>query len=147
MATVTDYFRDYAPRYDSFAARAMPRYDEMLGEIVRCLPETAGEILELGCGTGSLTTLLVRRYPEGQITAVDGSPEMIEQTRLRLGSSAVPNNQVTFVASLFEDLTVEKEAYDLIASNMSLHHIADKLPFYVRLREALRPGRLVRCGG
>jgi ubiquinone/menaquinone biosynthesis C-methylase UbiE len=50
MTTVSDYFKDHAPKYDSFTLRAMPRYEEMLGEIVRCLPGQANDILELGCG-------------------------------------------------------------------------------------------------
>jgi tRNA (cmo5U34)-methyltransferase len=31
-------------------------------------------------------------------------------------------------------------SFDLIASNMSLHHIADKGTFYKRLHDAMRPG-------
>jgi tRNA (cmo5U34)-methyltransferase len=146
MTTVTDYFRDYAPRYDEFAMRAMPRYEEMLLEVVRCLPDGIESILELGCGTGSLTTLLARHYPDGTITANDGSPEMIERARQRLGSSAVPNNRVRFVASLFEDLDIGEAAYDLITSNMSLHHIADKLSFYRRLNTGLKRGGLFVFG-
>ena len=140
MTTVADYFRDYAPRYDSFASRAMPRYQEMLSEIVRCLPDHATDVLELGCGTGSLTALLARRYPEGRIVTVDAADEMIARARERLGSFAVRNGQVTFVSSLFEEMDVPERTYDLIVSNMSLHHVADKAPLYIRLQRALRPG-------
>jgi len=146
MTTVSDYFRDYAPKYDSFTLRAMPRYEEMLGEIVRCLPDQANDILELGCGTGSLTSLLARHYAKSAITAIDASAEMMELARDRLGSLAVPLEQVTFVQSLFEDLDLPECAHDLIASNMSLHHIVDKAPFYGRLREALRPGGMLVLG-
>ena len=144
--TVADYFRDNAPSYDSFASRGMPRYQEMLGEIMRCLPDDAAEILELGCGTGSLTALLARRYSNAKIMAIDGSHEMIELARGRLGSVAVPREQVAFVESLFEDLDLPECAYDLIASNMSLHHIVDKGPFYRRLHESLRPGGMLVLG-
>jgi tRNA (cmo5U34)-methyltransferase len=50
------------------------------------------------------------------------------------------------VASLFEDLDIGEAAYDLITSNMSLHHIADKLPFYRRLNSGLKPGGLFVFG-
>ena len=146
MTTVSDYFREYAPKYDSFTLRAMPRYEEMLSEIVRCLPDQANDILELGSGTGSLTALLARHYANSAITAIDASPEMIELARDRLGSSAITPDQVKFVESLFEALELPVRAYDLIASNMSLHHIVDKAPFYGRLREALRPGGMLVLG-
>jgi tRNA (cmo5U34)-methyltransferase len=146
MTTVSDYFKDHAPKYDSFTLRAMPRYEEMLGEIVRCLPGQANDILELGCGTGSLTALLTRHYANSAITAIDASAEMMELARERLGSLVAPSEHVAFVESLFEELDLPERAYDLIASNMSLHHIVDKGPFYRRLHESLRPGGTLVLG-
>jgi tRNA (cmo5U34)-methyltransferase len=135
MAAVGDYFDTIAGGYDSFALRAMPRYEEMLREIVRCLPDGPRDLLELGCGTGTLTALLIGRYPEARLKAIDASAEMIETARGR-----VPAERVSFSVSLFEDLDLPQGSFDLIASNMSLHHIADKGPFYKRLHDALRPG-------
>jgi len=146
MTPVSDYFREHAPKYDSFTLRAMPRYEEMLSEIVRCLPDQANDILELGCGTGSLTALLTRHYANSAITAIDASAKMMKLAGDRLGSLAVPREQVTFVESLFENLELPERAYDLIASNMSLHHVADKAPFYGTLRRALRPGGILVLG-
>ena len=125
MTAVGDYFDAIAAGYDSFALRAMPRYEEMLREIVRCLPDGPRDLLELGCGTGTLTAILMRRYPEASLTAIDASAEMIETARAR-----VPPKCVSFTVSLFEDLDLPEGSFDLIASNMSLHHIADKGPFY-----------------
>ena len=69
MSAVDDYFNTIAAGYDSFALRAMPRYEEMLREIVRCLPDGPRDLLELGCGTGTLTELLARRHSEASLTA------------------------------------------------------------------------------
>jgi tRNA (cmo5U34)-methyltransferase len=135
MTAVGDYFDKIAAGYDTFALRAMPRYEEMLREIVRCLPDGPRDLLELGCGTGTLTAILMRRYPEANLTAIDASAEMIETARAR-----VPAARVSFTVSLFEDLDLPEGSFDLIASNMSLHHIADKGPFYKRLHDAMRPG-------
>jgi tRNA (cmo5U34)-methyltransferase len=135
MAAVGDYFDTIAAGYDSFALRAMPRHKEMLREIVRCLPDGPRDLLELGCGTGTLTAILMRRYPEASLTAIDASAEMIETARAR-----VPANRASFTVSLFEDLDLPDASFDLIVSNMSLHHIADKGPFYKRLHGAMRPG-------
>lgn len=147
MSTAADFFREIAASYDSTALRGMPRYEEMLNEIVRCLPDGPTDMLELGCGTGALTALLVRRYPGATLTAVDAAPEMIEIARGRVVDSAAADGQpVAFVGSLFEDMDLPERSYDLIASNMSLHHIADKAPFYRRVHDALRPGGFLIFG-
>ena len=135
MSAVSEYFGELAPEYSSFAQRAMPRREEMLRELVRCLPDGPRDVLELGCGTGTLTALLADRYPEANISAVDASEEMI-----RIAREHLPDGRVSFKIALFEDLDLAKGSFDLIASNMSLHHIAEKEPFYKRLRRALRPG-------
>jgi ubiquinone/menaquinone biosynthesis C-methylase UbiE len=135
MAAISDYFGTLAAEYDSFAQRAMPRRDEMLGELVRCLPDGPRNVLELGCGTGALTALLAERYPEASISAIDASEEMVRTARKHL-----PDGRVSFKIALFEDLDLAEGSFDLVASNMSLHHIADKGPFYKRVRRALRPG-------
>jgi len=113
----------------------MPRRHEMLAELVRCLPDGPRRLLEPGCGAGTLTALLADRYPEARICAVDAAEEMI-----RIARERVAHERVTFMTALFEDLDLASESFDLIASNMSLHHVVDKLPFYKHLRRALRPG-------
>ncbi|HEV8575322.1 MAG TPA: class I SAM-dependent methyltransferase [Dehalococcoidia bacterium] len=146
MTSVKDYFREIASVYDSIALRAMPRYEEMLSEIVRCLPVGAGDILELGCGTGALTALLAQQYTDANLTAVDAAPEMIEIARDRLNRTGVSSGRVSFTVSLFEKMSLPDGSYDLVASNMSLHHIADKPPFYERMRRSLRPGGYLVLG-
>jgi ubiquinone/menaquinone biosynthesis C-methylase UbiE len=140
VSRVADHFGDIAATYDSSALRGMPQYEEMLSEVIRCLPEGPNEVLELGCGTGRLTALLAVRYSGASLTAVDAAPQMVEIARNRLLDSLGAQQRVSFVVSLFEEMNLPVHGYDLIASNMSLHHIADKAPFYRRLHDALRPG-------
>ena len=50
------------------------------------IPENinARRILELGCGTGNLTELIIQNYPHAQVVAVDFSGEIIKECRRRL---------------------------------------------------------------
>ncbi|MEV4835477.1 class I SAM-dependent methyltransferase [Nonomuraea sp. NPDC049486] len=50
--------------------------------LTQWLPSAASDILDLGCGTGSLTLLLARQGHRP--TGVDLSPRMIDQARLKL---------------------------------------------------------------
>lgn len=55
MTAITDtYFDSTAREYDERTLRGLPRYQEMLAQIVATLPSSAVNILELGCGTGAL---------------------------------------------------------------------------------------------
>ena len=142
-----EFFGAIAERYDSLAQRGMPRYEEMLGALVDVTPDRAEDVLELGCGTGALTVRLSARYPGAKLLAVDGAREMIELAQERLRQAAIRRTtDVGFEVRRFEEMELAPQTYDLIASNMSLHHIEDKGPFYARLHEALKPGGLLAFG-
>jgi trans-aconitate 2-methyltransferase len=61
-------------RYLRFAGeRARPFADLM----ARVAAEAPAMVVDLGCGEGSLTASLARRWPGAQVTGVDSSPEML----------------------------------------------------------------------
>lgn len=43
------------------------------------------QLLDVGCGPGSISTGLARYIPHGQVTAVDLSPSVLEQARTLAG--------------------------------------------------------------
>ncbi|HEX9641802.1 MAG TPA: class I SAM-dependent methyltransferase [Candidatus Krumholzibacteria bacterium] len=145
-----EFFGEIAGEYDSIARRGMPCYEELLEALAGCLPDGPTDLLELGCGTGALTRLLAERYSEAKLRAVDAAPEMIELAQARLVEAGVATAgmiaDTSFGVAQFETLSLPERSYDLIASNMSLHHVEDKEPFYTRLRLALRPGGLLVFG-
>ena len=99
-------------------------------------------MLDAGCGTGSVTRLLLERLPRGRVIAVDGSPSMVEEARALL-----PADVDVRCADLLElDLG---EPVDAILSTATFHWIPDHERLFARLHAALAPGgRLVaQCGG
>jgi putative AdoMet-dependent methyltransferase len=106
----------------------------------RCNAAGAGELLELGCGTGNLTS----RLRAGVITAVDISTEMMALAAAKIGAGQevrfVRSDALEFVHSL------SPGSLDVVASTYALHHLTDaeKPIVLARLAQALRPGgRLV----
>jgi len=108
--------------------RLRPAYDLL----ARVTLEATREIVDLGCGTGTVTTLLRARWPEARIVGVDNSQPMLERAR-----AALPD-----VVWEQEDLArwTPAVAPDLLVSNAALHWLDDHATLFPRLLSHLRPG-------
>lgn len=70
---------DWDPgRYLEFAEERLRPAVDLLARINMDAPAV---IYDLGCGTGSVTTLLARRWPLARVTGVDSSPAMLAAAR------------------------------------------------------------------
>lgn len=88
--------------------------------------------IDLGCGPGNSTELLVQKYPNAVVSGVDSSTDMLRQARKRLP-------QCDFVEG---DLTnwVPGEPVDLLFANAVYQWVPDHLKSLCRLVEMLAPG-------
>ena len=139
--TATAYWGARAAEYDTFIRRVVPRYDEMTARLLDSLPAEPSRVVELGCGTGNLSLLLADRLPGARFIFVDGAPEMVEATRLRLSATAPEvAERSTFLHGTFEGLELEVGSVDLVVASLSLHHVADLAPVYRMLARGMAPG-------
>jgi len=129
-------------------------YDRLSTPMTRWGAEVVGRlelrgderVLDAGCGSGKVTSILLDRLPAGRVVALDGSPSMIEVARTNLGRFG---DRVEFaVADLQEPLPIEGKV-DAVLSTATFHWIPDQDALYRNLAAVLRPGgRLVaQCGG
>jgi len=97
--------------------------------------ELAGDerVLDAGCGSGRVTSMLIERLPEGRVVAVDGSPSMVERVR----SILRPRDQA--LVSVLTELELD-EPVDVVFSSAVFHWVLDHDALFHRLRRALRPG-------
>ena len=111
---------------------------------LRALEETAEhasltdgqEILELGCGWGSLTLFMAERFPRARITAVSNSASQrahIEAEAARRGFSNI--RVITADMNDFESSAL----FDRIVSVEMFEHMANWRPLMVRMRHWLKP--------
>ena len=117
------FYNEISGRYTDSIARLVPHYDEMLELIFEYLPQDISPItvLELGCGTGNLTSMIAERFPKAQIKAVDISAENIRLCKERKISS-----RVEYIKSDFRSLDILRESVSLIISSISIHHLANR---------------------
>jgi SAM-dependent methyltransferase len=128
-------------RLDAIAARYDPsnpdeEFDYYLKrlQVATLKPWLKGHrMLELGCATGELTSLLAPLADEYHV--VEGSQRNIDTARERVA-------EVEFVHSLWEEFTPQESYSDVVACN-AVEHVADPLALLERARDWLEPdGRL-----
>jgi trans-aconitate 2-methyltransferase len=103
--------------------------------LARVTLEAPHDIVDLGCGTGTVTALLRARWPEARIVGVDNSSEMLERARVALPELVWQQ----------DDLGTWTPAapVDLLVSNAALHWLDDHAALFPRLLSHLRPGGML----
>lgn len=112
-----------AAGYDRTARASMPGYSELHRTLVRGIPfvsTRAFRVLELGVGTGALSSLILSEYPHARLTGIDLSPRMIAQARRRLRRFG---RRAELRDGRLED-SWDGE-YDVVLSALAIHHMTD----------------------
>ena len=76
-------------RYLTYADERGRPFVELLARVDAADPAT---VVDLGCGPGNLTALLVERWPGARVVGLDSSPEMIEKGRLAASRTATTSS-------------------------------------------------------
>lgn len=117
-------------QYAKFAAeRARPFFD-LLAMIE---PVPGGDVIDLGCGTGELTTRLHAHSGAGTTVGVDSSEAMLAKARPLAG------NGLRFELGDIARFSVEN-SFDVIFANASLQWVPDHPRLLCQLAAGLRPG-------
>jgi len=141
-------YDQHADLYDRYQRAVVPHYQTALEMValayVRYL-RPGGKVLDLGCGTGNASAILLKSDPQARIFLLDGSEEMLEIAGRKISAFA-PNSVLgTGVADLCNsrwDLCLEP-GYDAIISSLVLEH----LPFPIYRDVIQKCFRLLRPGG
>lgn len=107
----------------------------------KTLPRTDEHAFEFGCGTGLLSLALAREL--GQIVAMDSSAEMLHVLETKANALDIMNIQ-TINGSVPDNRP--DDAFDLIFSSMTLHHIGDTGKLLTTLFDLCRPGGRIALG-
>ena len=129
-------FNATASTYDHDRSRLIPCCDAFYRWAIDLVPARAKRILELGAGSGLMTAMLRRRFPNAQIHLIDFSEAMLELARARLGGdSGIVYQRADYLA---EPLPGE---FCAVVSSLSIHHIEDegKREVFRRAHGALKP--------
>ncbi|WP_323792725.1 class I SAM-dependent methyltransferase [Nocardioides sp.] len=91
------------------------------------------EVLDVGCGPGALTEVLIARLGLGAVVACDPSESFVADCRARF-----PGLDVRTAAA--EDLPVSDGSCDVVLAQLVLHFVSDPARAAAEFRRVLRPG-------
>lgn len=99
-------------------------------------------VLDLGCGTATLTIAAKRLQPAALLTGVDGDPEILSRARQKTTAAGV---SIHFDEALSQRLPYADASFDVVLSSLFFHHLDrdSKLATLREVRRVLKPrGRL-----
>jgi tRNA (cmo5U34)-methyltransferase len=132
-----EVFDATASSYDAERLRLIPGGDAFYRWAIDLIPAQARQILDLGAGSGLLTLLVRRRFPQARIHLIDFSAPMLEQAKRRFaGDALITYEQADYLK------TALPHGLDAAVSSLSIHHIEDegKQELFGRIYAALVPG-------
>ena len=136
---------------DFFNLRAGEYNDHMLAmcgeedyrKLGQSFPKTeeAIAVLNLGCGTGMELYYIWMQAPNAHITCMDVSRGMLD---LLLANHPEKYGQIAVVQASYLNWMYPQEAFDIVVSNMTMHHLwpEEKIEVYRKIFGALKPGGL-----
>jgi SAM-dependent methyltransferase len=101
--------------------------------------EPGEQVLDLGCGAGTDSLVAAQMVgPEGRVTGIDMTPEMLAKARSAAGELGAAN--VEFVEAEAERLPFPDRSFDVVISNGVIDLVPDKDAVFAELFRVLRPG-------
>lgn len=102
-------------------------------------------LLEVGCGVGAQTEILLRHFPELHVTGVDASKENLEIARDRLSKVPWAPGRYNLRLADAGRLSEATDTYDSAFLCWVLEHVADPALVLSEVRRVLRAGSPVVC--
>lgn len=95
-------------------------------------------VLDLGCGTATLTTRLARSEPGAHVVGVDADRDALERARARIAESGA---QAELLKARAEALPFEDSSFDRVVSSLLFHHLTTdgKRAALAEARRVLKP--------
>ena len=98
-------------------------------------------VLDLGCGSGDVTTRFAHRYPSCKIDAVDGAEEMLKQAEILIKKESL-SDRITLHHQPLVNCTFNK-TYDAIISNSLLHHLHEPQHLWLIIKQYVKTNTVI----
>ncbi len=124
----TGYLGPVGEEYDFFP-RVCPHFhklEERIGDVLRAYADTSPSsivrVLEIGCGTGETSGIILRASPRIRLTAIDRSADMVRVARKRVASGIQKTVRFVKADALAFLQKQESDSFDAVASAFTIHN-------------------------
>jgi len=97
-------------------------------------------LIEVGCGVGAQTEILLRHFPDLHVTGVDLAETNLKAASARLGSLQWAAGRYDFRRADAESLDFDADRFDSAFLCWVLEHVGDPARVLSEVRRVLRPG-------
>jgi ubiquinone/menaquinone biosynthesis C-methylase UbiE len=120
--------------------RYMGRWSRAVGEkfLAWLNPPAHRQWLDVGCGTGAFTRLVLARAAPAKITGIDPSPAQVEHAK-----QTVRAPEAEFHEGSATDLPFETGQFDVVASALVIHFFPDRPRAFREMLRVTRDGGIV----
>jgi len=115
-----EHFDGIENAYERMIVQIVPSYRDFFGSVLSLVPGGPVRILELGSGTGFVTSMLVAQNNEAEITCIDLSPGMLEVAKAKPELS-----NVEYITGDIRE-TWGEGRFDVVLTTLCLHHLPDE---------------------
>ncbi len=141
MDKIKQNFEADAKEYDDNIIKLIPFYPQILDALIGSLSYNNDykiRVLDLGCGTGTISKRISEKFPNSDITCVDIASNMIEIAKFKLQNYPLKS----FKIGDFSNISFDAK-YDVVVSSLALHHLVDdnqKRDYYSTIYNILNDG-------
>ena len=101
-------------------------------------PPAGASWLDVGCGTGTFTELLIDKCAPASVVAVDPAEAQLDHARRK------PVAQLAeFRMADAQDLPMSDNAFDIVVASLAINFIPDRAKGISEMRRVCRPGGIV----
>jgi ubiquinone/menaquinone biosynthesis C-methylase UbiE len=100
----------------------------------------AKKILEVGCGVGAQTEILLRRFPKAKVAGIDLNEQQLSAAKHFISSLPGTEGRFEFHKMAADDLHFEDKTFDAAYLCWILEHVQNSAQVLSEVRRVLRPG-------
>lgn len=104
---------------------------------------TTKKVLEVGCGVGAQSEILLRRFPDLQLTGIDLSDKQLEAAEKSLSKLEFAKGRYDLYQMSATDIKFDSESFDGAFLCFVLEHVPDPRRVLSEVRRVLSPGGII----
>ena len=146
IAEIKERFDNDVERFSNLDTGQLSTIDakislELITEAAKRIIPSAENLLDIGCGAGNYSLMMLSKVPDLNCTLVDLSRPMLDKAFERV--SQATTKDVEIIQGDIREVTLKENQFDIILAGAVLHHLRDDRDWettFSKLYRLLKPG-------